>query len=317
MALPPSVRGFDRPPRPLFLNRLLTECCPSAKDFCAPGAETAAHGNASQLNTPSFKEISMTRKPLTPALMILTLLAAAAAAGTAQAQATIDHNKALAGNITPGDVPGYPITLSRPGHYKLMGNLSAPANMAAVQIEADGVTLDLNGFTIAGQAQCSRNEASRVVSCQGASQFLRGVFTPFVQVGTVVRNGTVRGFGSGVLLNGSGAVHDLSAMQNMVAGVTVQAGRVERVVASLNGAVGISMGHGTIAGSTTINNGAYGISGLKTFLDTLVIDTVASGNRLLGIDDASVRGTLQSDNGATDRSQVRSLGGNADANGVY
>lgn len=33
---------------------------------------------------------------------------------------------ALAGDVTPGDTPGYPVTLSLPGKYKLGGNIEQP-----------------------------------------------------------------------------------------------------------------------------------------------------------------------------------------------
>ena len=35
----------------------------------------------------------------------------------------IDQNKALAGSVTPGDTPGFPVTISQPGSYRLSGNL--------------------------------------------------------------------------------------------------------------------------------------------------------------------------------------------------
>lgn len=63
----------------------------------------------------------------------------------------IDQNKALAGNVTPGDTAGYPVIISQPGSYRLSGNLTVPDGaLAAVQITANDVTLDLNGFTIRG-----------------------------------------------------------------------------------------------------------------------------------------------------------------------
>ena len=30
----------------------------------------------------------------------------------------IDQTKALAGNVTPGDTPGFPVTISLPGSYR-------------------------------------------------------------------------------------------------------------------------------------------------------------------------------------------------------
>ena len=38
----------------------------------------------------------------------------------------IDQNRALAGNVTPGDTPGLPVSITQPGSYKLSGNLTLP-----------------------------------------------------------------------------------------------------------------------------------------------------------------------------------------------
>jgi hypothetical protein len=50
------------------------------------------------------------------ALAALSLILAAAPASAAVI--VITHQKALAGNVTPGDATGYPVTLSRPGSYE-------------------------------------------------------------------------------------------------------------------------------------------------------------------------------------------------------
>jgi len=61
----------------------------------------------------------------------------------------IDQASAKAGDVTPGDAPGFPVTITRPGSYRLTSNLRSPSAVA-IQIDADGVTLDLNGFAIIG-----------------------------------------------------------------------------------------------------------------------------------------------------------------------
>src|ERR1700760_4561283 len=72
----------------------------------------------------------------------------------------IDQNHALAGNITPGDTPGFPVTITQPGSYKLSGNLTvADANTTAIVIASDYVTLDLNGFSIIGPVNCTSSPA--------------------------------------------------------------------------------------------------------------------------------------------------------------
>src|SRR4030088_445528 len=68
----------------------------------------------------------------------------------------IDQNRALAGNVTPGDAPGFPVTISLPGSYRLSGNLTVPdANTTAIDVTTDNVTIDLNGFSIIGPTVCS------------------------------------------------------------------------------------------------------------------------------------------------------------------
>jgi hypothetical protein len=54
--------------------------------------------------------------------------------------------------LDSGDAPGFPITISTPGSDRLTSNLqvSGVAGPApdAIDITADDVTLDLNGFTL-------------------------------------------------------------------------------------------------------------------------------------------------------------------------
>jgi hypothetical protein len=63
----------------------------------------------------------------------------------------IDQNHALAGGLTPGDAPGFPIPISQFGSYRLSGNLTVPdTNTTAIAITANHVTIDRNGFAIIG-----------------------------------------------------------------------------------------------------------------------------------------------------------------------
>ena len=68
----------------------------------------------------------------------------------------IDQRAAMAGKVTSGDTAGFPVTISQSGSYKLTGNLTVPDAMTtAIQITADDVMLDLNGFAIIGPNTCS------------------------------------------------------------------------------------------------------------------------------------------------------------------
>ncbi len=64
----------------------------------------------------------------------------------------INQQNVMAGNITPGDTPGFPVKISVPGSYRLSSNLSVQSqtSIQAIVITTDDVTLDLNGFVIYG-----------------------------------------------------------------------------------------------------------------------------------------------------------------------
>lgn len=62
----------------------------------------------------------------------------------------IDQNNAIAGGVTPGDTAGYPISINQPGSYRLSGNLTVPTGANGIEVNVDGVNIDLNGFSIIG-----------------------------------------------------------------------------------------------------------------------------------------------------------------------
>jgi hypothetical protein len=76
------------------------------------------------------------RTSLAAALVAALASAAGSPAIAADGAVLITHTKALAGNITPGDPPGYPITLSKTGSYKLGGNLIPGAGKNGIEITA-------------------------------------------------------------------------------------------------------------------------------------------------------------------------------------
>jgi len=139
----------------------------------------------------------------------------AATCGYAHAQTTIDQSKALAGSVTPGDTPGFPVTLSLPGSYRLTSNLTVPVGADGILITAENVTLDLNGFTIKGPGSCTKSASGYTVTCAPPS-YHHGVNVNSTGLSeSVVRNGTVQGFWFGVSME-HGRAHDLSVLQNKV-----------------------------------------------------------------------------------------------------
>lgn len=248
------------------------------------------------------------------------LLAAAllASASGALAQATINHNKALAGNVTPGDAPGYPITISRPGHYKLVGNLSVPVGSDGIVITANDVTLDLNGFTVAGAGSCSRDNSTRVVSCSGGGH--KGIAVS--GSGGTLRNGTVRGFGWGISADAFGpSLIRMRATENSISGFQMNdpnglrtAASVVESVADINGSYGAVLTSALVQGSRFESNGVAGLVGMGR--RTVLQESYVTRNRQVGISNAAVRGSLTTNNG-TDHSQVFSMGGNLSTAGAF
>lgn len=169
-------------------------------------------------------------------------------AAPADAQKTLNQAKALAGGITPGDTAGFPVTISTPGSYKLIGNLTVTNadTISAIHITANHVTLDLNGFRIAGPG--TPGEGYGVVSD--------------TQSNIAVINGSVFGFAqTGVLLSGnSHRVEKVFTQGNRSSGIAVGYNSiVSGCVATFNGGTGIYMSSGTAIGNVARSNGYYGL----------------------------------------------------------
>ncbi|MCV2360378.1 hypothetical protein LNV08_15485 [Paucibacter sp. TC2R-5] len=250
-------------------------------------------------------------------LMITATLLAAG--GSAMAQATLDHNKALAGNSLPGDAPGYPITLSQPGHYVLKSNLQVPAGLNGIEITGKNVTLDLNGFGIMGTGDCIRNDSTKVVTCTGTVGSPIGVRV--VADAVTIRNGTVSGFEFGIDLvylgngtQGGVVLADLLLTRNLRYGLASNASkgphlRASGLIATLNGENGMRVSNGLIERSQANNNGGDGFD-LNSQVVSL-LDSFAYGNRFAGVRNGVLRGVNVQLNG-TNRIGGLSMGGNMD-----
>jgi hypothetical protein len=95
----------------------------------------------------------------------------------------IDQSRALAGTVTPGDTPGFPISITQPGSYRLSGNLTVPSGQSAIVLAAQNISIDLNGFNITTPTQPQAGGATAIVA--------NGVVAPN---GLAIRNGRIEGF---------------------------------------------------------------------------------------------------------------------------
>ena len=101
----------------------------------------------------------------------------------------IDQNKVFAGNVTPGDVPGFPVSINQPGSYRLASNLTVPGGLNGIEINVDGVNLDLNGFAIIGPGVFPNGAFSAVAANDRQRTYLG--------------NGNISGFVIGITMGGS------------------------------------------------------------------------------------------------------------------
>ena len=173
-----------------------------------------------------------------PALRLTAAAALLAAGGAACAQATITHDKALAGSVTPGDAAGYPITISQPGSYKLMSNLVVPTGTNGIVVTAEDVTIDLNGFSIRGPILCTGSIQS--ISCPGAADTFGIRADTNALRNLEVRNGTVAGFRYGVSGGTASRVANMRLRHNGT-GVTAAMGSLFSEIKADRCGMGVSL----------------------------------------------------------------------------
>ena len=162
-----------------------------------------------------------------------TLAALAIAVGSTAAAAATKINKC-------------PTTITVHGSYELQDNLDAIGDCIIVQ--ADGVTIDLGGFTIHGNGTGS----AVVDRPQPAAGPIRG---------TTVRNGTVTKFFNGLSLD-RGVIQDVHSIDNANVGIAMESGLVRNcfVMGNVNNH-GISVFGGVVEGNFVSKNLSGIVSG--------------------------------------------------------
>lgn len=211
--------------------------------------------------------------PFLVGLVLVSLLAVAPPLAAGEGAILLNQAIAIAG-LGPGDPPGFPIELEQPGLYRLVGNLDQTgqaADLPAISILADDVTLDLNGFVLLGSCP--------VGACGGTASVIAGeaaararvanghvAFAPATAVwlGDDARIENVGIFDSGaaaLICGASCTVEDSVLVRNGGGGAVGAGSRVARTISNDNGLDGLF----TSATPTTFHevvmqgNGRHGI----------------------------------------------------------
>jgi len=168
------------------------------------------------------------------------MLAFAASAGAVDGTIEINQAKVLANG-------GFPYSISTQGSYRLTGNLTPPASTDAIDVTANHVTIDLNGFSIVGAGGTGN----------GINGISAGALT--------VENGTIVQFanGYGVYTGGNGIVRNVHADSNATGiGCYASGCLISGNTVNGNGNTGVyCQGSGcAILGNTIENNCIFGIN---------------------------------------------------------
>ncbi len=168
-------------------------------------------------------------------------------ASTHKTLSEVEPRTIINASNTPGDADSL-FRISQPGSYYLTSNIAASANKHGIEIAASGVTLDLNGFELAG------------IPAMGPFDGIVATVTNSSNV--TVRNGIIRNWGGdGIDFASTAAVSNV---------------RIEGILTASNAVVGIR----TSSQATIINCSARGntSTGIIAGSNSLIINCTANGN---------------------------------------
>lgn len=193
------------------------------------------------------------------ALAFLLGVGVAAPAVAGDGAIEINQARALAGGVTDGDAPGFPVEIHAPGSFRLTGDLDVPPGAGAgIAIYAAGAQLDLGGHAVASPncspglpPACANPGVGIGIDASGAGS-------------VVLRNGRVSGFGAGgAWIFDGGRVTDLVVEGNGGTGILADEGStITGNTVRGNGGAGIEAGASSrVAGNVADRNAGHGISG--------------------------------------------------------
>lgn len=206
----------------------------------------------------------------------------------ADGEIVITQAKAVAGNVTPGDTAGFPITISQPGAYVLQSNLSVPGGKWGFDIRANNVDIDMNGFLLTGGGVGDYG----VVTGYGESRIHGGVISQFKGSGMYIRGNAwmiddmqiVRNGGKGIDATGASAIavnRSLISANNQDGAITGNNGSFRDNTFSNNNAFAISCNDDCHAQGNII---ARNLSGIQ-FVSGMILGNTISFNTNIGLYD--------------------------------
>lgn len=143
----------------------------------------------------------------------------------------------------------FPYVINYAGSYRLTSNLdvtsdvtssTAAADRTALLIQAEDVTIDMNGFSITGPSYCDGT------SCAPAGNG-SGIFSYSSKI--TVTNGKIRGMGAyGIRLGEQASIEDIHASHNAAGGLNAGSGRIANCFTTYNGGFEIGMQNGVVDG---------------------------------------------------------------------
>jgi hypothetical protein len=181
---------------------------------------------------------ALTAGALCAALMFTS--APALAAG----EILLTHAKALAGNVTPGDAPGFPITLSRAGSYQFASVIHPGAGSIGIQVTSQDVTIDMSGFRLHGSG----------TAFHGITGGVKNV---------TIRDGTITGFKfDGIVGTGHNwLIERMRVESNGRNGIVCDDFCLVEDAIVVSNRIGIKISTGIVLGSVIGNNASFGIQG--------------------------------------------------------
>jgi len=244
---------------------------------------------------------------------LLALAAGAAFAGpldppagpvapTGKTLAEVEPRIAINSINTPGD-SSWMHRITQPGSYYLTGNLVVSPNKSGIFIDAENVTIDLNGFEISYSGPDSDSSGIEASDdeipergCTVKNGAIRGFHGSGVSLddSSTVENVRVRGNGSssyGILVSSHGRVSGCSVTGANIGIAASYAAIVENCTSAENSQSGYSVVGAVVRGCTAMNNASYGIyaqAGAVVEGNRLYNNGVASGSAIAIAGEGSV-----------------------------